>query len=215
MRRMTAICFLLLLMAWSSQQLARAQDDSQNASENPGRTEEKAKSEKPARTDSVKETRKMPVEAYRLDFSLDEMEMGKKVNTRRYSMNLTTGSSDEIKIGSRVPISTSPPRRDPAQDVLVNSQYQFMDIDTNIWAALSYRDEGLQLSVRSQSSDIASSGDAQNPAVKAVSWQPVIRHVQINGSTILVVGKPMLIGSVDDPNSNRQFQLEVTATKLR
>jgi hypothetical protein len=32
---------------------------------------------------------------------------------------------------------------------------------------------------------------------------------------LLVVGKPIVIGSVDDPNSNRQFQLEVTVTKLK
>jgi len=28
-------------------------------------------------------------------------------------------------------------------------------------------------------------------------------------------GKAMVIGSVDDPNSKRQFQLEVTVTKLK
>jgi hypothetical protein len=44
---------------------------------------------------------------------------------------------------------------------------------------------------------------------------PVIRQIKINGNTLLVVGKPILIGSVDDPNSKRQFQLEVTVTKLR
>jgi hypothetical protein len=30
-----------------------------------------------------------------------------------------------------------------------------------------------------------------------------------------VPGKPMVIGSVDDPDSKRTFQLEVTVTKLR
>jgi hypothetical protein len=32
---------------------------------------------------------------------------------------------------------------------------------------------------------------------------------------VALLGKPMLLGSVDDPNSKRQFQLEVTVTKLR
>jgi hypothetical protein len=36
----------------------------------------------------------------------------------------------------------------------------------------------------------------------------------IIGSTIIIPGKPVIIGSVADPNSNREFQLEVTATKL-
>ena len=29
------------------------------------------------------------------------------------------------------------------------------------------------------------------------------------------LGKPVIIGAVDDPNSNRQFQLEATATRLK
>jgi hypothetical protein len=44
---------------------------------------------------------------------------------------------------------------------------------------------------------------------------PVLRQLRINASTLALLGKPMVVGSVDDPNSKRQFQLEVTATKLR
>jgi hypothetical protein len=43
----------------------------------------------------------------------------------------------------------------------------------------------------------------------------VLRQLNINASTLAVLGKPMIVGSVDDPNSKRQFQLEVTVTKLR
>jgi hypothetical protein len=43
----------------------------------------------------------------------------------------------------------------------------------------------------------------------------VLRQLNINASTLAVLGKPMILGSVDDPNSKRQFQLEVTVTKLR
>jgi len=47
------------------------------------------------------------------------------------------------------------------------------------------------------------------------SGHPVIRQLKINASTLALLGKPMIIGSVDDPNSKRQFQLEVTVTKLK
>jgi hypothetical protein len=43
----------------------------------------------------------------------------------------------------------------------------------------------------------------------------VVRQFKINASTLALPGKPMVVGSVDDPNSKRQFQLEVTVTKLR
>ncbi len=38
----------------------------------------------------------MPIEAYRLDFSVNEMEDGKKINTRQYSMNLNANNSNEV-----------------------------------------------------------------------------------------------------------------------
>ena len=38
------------------------------------------------------------VRPYRLDFSLNELEDGKHVNSRHYSMNLTAGSGDEITL---------------------------------------------------------------------------------------------------------------------
>ena len=43
----------------------------------------------------------------------------------------------------------------------------------------------------------------------------MLRQFSINASTLALVGKPTVMGSVDDPNSKRQFQLEITVTKLR
>ena len=44
---------------------------------------------------------------------------------------------------------------------------------------------------------------------------PLLRQLQINGSTVVLPSKPMTVGVVDDPNSKRQFQLVVTVTKIR
>jgi len=41
-----------------------------------------------------------PVHAYRLDFSVRELEEGKTINTRQYSLNLNADDSNEIKIGT-------------------------------------------------------------------------------------------------------------------
>ena len=46
--------------------------------------------------------------------------------------------------------------------------------------------------------------------------RPLIRQVKINASTnVALLTKPTVIGSADDPNSKREFQLEVMATKLK
>ena len=49
--------------------------------------------------------------------------------------------------------------------------------------------------------------------IRDTEGRPIIRQIKITASTSLVLGKPMLIGSMDDPNSKRQFQLEVDGHK--
>src|SRR5579859_604208 len=44
------------------------------------------------------------VDAYRLDVSFNELDDGKKLNTRHYSIDLTGGRPNDIKIGTRVPV---------------------------------------------------------------------------------------------------------------
>jgi hypothetical protein len=67
----------------------------------------------------------------------------------------------------------------------------------------------LLLNVRGEISNFALPEQQGQPV------RPVLRQLNINASTLAVLGKAMIVGSVDDPNSKRQFQLEVTVTKLR
>jgi len=159
-----------------------------------------SKKEAPAQT-----ARTQPVQPYRLDFAFNELADGKIVNTRHYSMNLTAGESNEIKIGARVPVTSS---ASPGTDIV---QWQYLDVGTNIWAQLREHGDELVLVVRSDVSNLDTSNESEY--VKG-SNHPIVRQIKISGSTLLVVGKPILIG-MDDPNSKRQFQLEVTVTKLK
>jgi hypothetical protein len=180
----------------------------------PAWAQDQAKDE--SKTDTPKQAVKIrPVEPYRLDFSFNEVADGKTVNTRHYSMEVTGGDSNEIKIGTRVPVATA--SSNPSTPTTV--QYQYLDVGTNIWAQLRERGDELMLVVRSDVSNLdtnSSDGSAGgNPAERRQDLGPVIRQIKISGSTLLTTGKPILIGSMDDPNSKRQFQLEVTVTKLR
>jgi Tfp pilus assembly major pilin PilA len=145
-----------------------------------------------------------PATAYRLDFSVNEMEDGKKINTRQYSMNSRPGDGNEIKIGTRVPVEVK------------QGEFQYLDVGTNIWCRL--RDEAdvsmlgsnVLLNVRAELSNFASPDQQQ-----AQQFHPVVRQMKIEASTIAIPGKSLVVGVVDDPNSKRQFQLEVTVTKLK
>jgi hypothetical protein len=193
MRKTVALGLLLIVMLGCGGTLAVAQDESP--------TPDQTKPAKPAieESKSKPDQHERPLQPYRLDFTIGELEAGKKINTRHCSMNLTAGSANEIKIGTRVPVATG------------TSQFQYMDVGTNIWANLREVGSDLQLDVRSDVSnlDMSSARDHSN------SSAPIVRQIQINGKTLLVTGKEITVGTIDDPNSNHEFQLEVTATRLR
>jgi len=137
-----------------------------------------------------------PVHAYRIDFSIHELEDGKKINTRHYSMDLNSGPWSEIKIGTRVPVS-------PTQ-----GSFQYIDLGTSIDCQVGEQGEDITLDIRSDFTNL-SGPEEQHSA------QPVIRQIKINGRTVTAPGKPATIGAVDDPNSNRTFQLDATVTRLK
>jgi hypothetical protein len=185
-KTVVAVVLILTLFAGGELKKASAQDSSA------GKTSHD--SEKTANEHSER----APISAYRLDFSVNEMEDGKKINTRQYSMNLNGDDNSEIKIGTRVPAESK------------NGEFQYLDVGTSISSRMADRGGELQLFVHAEMSNFAIPEQAQGN-----SSLPVLRQLKIGASTVVLLGKPMLLGSVDDPNSKRQFQLEVTVTKLR
>jgi len=134
--------------------------------------------------------------AYHLEFSMNEIEDGKKINTRQYSMNLKADDAEELKIGTRVPVEVK------------QGEFQYLDVGTNIWARVNEGTNGVLITVHAENSSFAV------PEQENQTGRPV-RQLQIRSSSVVQLGKPQVVGSVDDPNSKRQFQLEVSVTKLK
>ena len=147
----------------------------------------------------VNEETEKPLPAFRVDFALFEAEDGKRINTRHYSMNVVPGfmNSNEIKIGTRVPVETQ------------KGEMQYIDVGTNIWARMVERGDSIQLEIRADLSNFA------NPEQENRTTMPLLRQLHIAAGTVAAIGRPVVVGVVDDPNSKRQFQLEVTVTKLK
>lgn len=87
---------------------------------------------------------------------------------------------------------------------------QYIDLGTDIWAGVRERENGLPLEVRVEISSFATPEQA-DPS----NGMPLLRQMRINASTVVSPGRPTIVGVVDDPNSKREYQLEVTVTKLR
>ncbi len=72
----------------------------------------------------------MDSQAYRLDYTLTESESGKKIDSRRYSINLggegqTQRSIGQVEIGTRVPFESKP-----------DGTVQYIDVGTKITGSL-------------------------------------------------------------------------------
>jgi hypothetical protein len=190
-RRTLLLATSLLLIVFGFHTMA-AQEENKAANDAGAKNEDHAMTGKPGLTGGAIG----PMHPYRVDFVITELEDGRKVNSRRYSMVLNAGNWNEIKIGTRVPVSPT------------TGSFQYIDLGTSINCKLIESGDDLAIDVHSDFSNISGPEEQH-------SSQPVIRQVRLSGNTLVSSGKPAVIGIVDDPNSNRQFQLEATATKLR
>ena len=139
---------------------------------------------------------KLQDESYRLDFAINEIEDGKKINSRLYSMNLTTLKPGEIKIGSRVPIDTN----------TKEGEFQYLDVGTNISAQIRQSREQNGLVVEADVSSFASPD--QNPEGR--NSHPIVRQVKMGGS-VMLPSSSIWPGSAPCPTSHALIALTLLA----
>ena len=162
----------------------------------------------PGSAQETKEALKTPERqfaAYHLDLSINELVDGKKINSRRYSLNvagLNGNGSESLNIGTRVPIQSE------------EGKFEYLDIGTSINVRLSTFTGGPTPYPPTISVDAYISSLADPNQAKAGYPRPLIRQVRLAGASPVIMDKPMIIASADDPDSNHEFQLTVLATKL-
>lgn len=142
-------------------------------------------------------------DTYRLEITIRETQDGKLISSRNYSAllrELRYGAPRTIRIGSRLPVGTS----GTSQGV------NYIDVGTNLTIRMWEIEGKVILSMTVEVSSIAPP-DA-TPGVKLAEY-PILRQFRTDQEAAIPLGKPTLLNSVDDPNSNHKFQIEVTATK--
>lgn len=139
-----------------------------------------------------------PESRYRLTYTVTELDGTKKIGVQHFSMVVLNGQRSQMKQGSRQPLLTSAGKPDnPA------SAYQYVDVGMSFDATLVSVQGGAVLKNKVEQSSIAP--DSISPS----NPNPVIRQTLLEGTTSLVNGKPLLLGSLDVPSSTRHFDVEV------
>ena len=139
-----------------------------------------------------------PPKFYKLDFVVREVESGKVINARAYSMMASTDSNGSLRTGSKVP-TPAPQGGAPAS---------FIDVGTNIdcRSIKELQQHDLALFVTAEISSTV-----HDPATPDY---PVIRQNKWSSTVIVPIKKAALIFSSDDATTKRQLQLELTATPI-
>lgn len=142
-----------------------------------------------------------PRHFYRLDFVLREMDDGKPLNQRTFTMSVSADPADtrertwwNLRAGTRLPV------RDP-------NGTNFVDVGVNFDLAAKDADNALQLEVTSDISSVATE-TASNTA-------PPIRQLKVKGAVFAPLGKQTLVFTAEDPASRHQFELQVTPVRAR
>ena len=144
-----------------------------------------------------------PRKNYRLTYAVSEMDGTTHVSTHHYSMVITEGQRATLKQGSRVPVVTG-----KYEAAAQQTQVSYVDVGMNFDATIDRTSEGVRLSTTVEQSSVAE----EKPG--ALSQDPVIRQATFKGTSYLVPGKPLKVGTFDIPDSSRHLELEVTMEPL-
>jgi hypothetical protein len=141
---------------------------------------------------------------YRLTYTMTERDGAKTIGVQHFSIIVASGSRTDAKQGSRVPISVAT-NAAPGS----NAEITYIDIGQEIEASLDGYFDGVRLRTKVVQSSIAE----DKPGIGTPD--PVIRQTTLEGTSTLVQGKPLVLGSLDIPGSNRHQEVEVVSELVR
>ena len=141
-----------------------------------------------------------PKKTYRLTYTITETDAGKRVGVQHFAMIVVTGQRTTLKQGSKVPVATG-------SYIAANSQTQtqmtYLDVGMNFDATLDEFSNGVRLNSKVEQSSIAEEKSA------AGAEDPIVRQTVLQGTSFLIQGKPLILGSLDVPGSTRHLDIEV------
>jgi type II secretory pathway component GspD/PulD (secretin) len=142
---------------------------------------------------------------YRLTYTVTETDSGQPSGGQHVTLIVASGGKTEVKQGSKVPIVTGIyPQGEQSQ----HSDVQYQDIGLEIEATVDSYADGVRLRTR-----IAQSSVADEKSGIGVQ-DPVFHQTFLDGTATLVPGKPLILGSLDIPGTNRHQQVEVVSEAI-
>ena len=142
---------------------------------------------------------------YRLTYTMTERDGGKTIGAQHFSIIVASGSRTDFKQGSRVPVAVKADSSTGGS----SSDIVYLDVGQEIEASLDGYLDGVRLRTK-----VVQSGVVEDkPGIGTQA--PVIRQTTLEGTSTLVQGKPLVLGSLDVPGSTRHQEVEVVSELVR
>ena len=159
-------------------------------------------SEEIARAQKILEDLDKTKKIYRLTYTIRESDGGKTIGQQHFSIIVASGSMTVLKQGSRVPVRTTSSNQG-------ENQMTYLDVGLDIEASLDGYLDGARLRTKIMQSSIAEEKS------EVGTQDPIIRQTMVEGTSTLVQGKPLVLGSLDVPGSTRHQEVEVVSELVR
>lgn len=152
----------------------------------------------------------VPKKAYRLTYTVTDMDGNKPVSTEHYSMVMSAGQSTKLKQGSKVPIVTGSYSAvaSDTKGAGVQTQVTYLDVGMNFDATLSPTGNGAMLKSSIERSAVAAEQTGVGPQ------DPAIRQTSLSGIFYLPLGKPVTLGSSELTGTTHHLEVEATLQQL-
>jgi hypothetical protein len=139
---------------------------------------------------------------FKLAFVMYELDDGKRTNQRDYMLiGKTDNQASSIRIGTRVPVYTE------------EKKMTYVDAGVTLRCSIKEQaDRRLQLQCENEISSFVRPEQLAGSGTGVPA--PILRTTRTSSWALLTLGKPTLFATVDDINSAKRMQIEVTATKL-
>ncbi|MGA7242570.1 MAG: hypothetical protein WBX19_05280 [Terracidiphilus sp.] len=144
-----------------------------------------------------------PRKTYRLTYTISDG--GANGGSQRFVMIVGSGNKTTLKQGARVPIVTGTYGTGSDQ----KTQVQYMDVGINLDATLDGRGDEMRLHTKIERTSVAE--EKSNVGIQ----DPVIHQSVLEGESAIVMGKPVMLGSVDMPGSGKRVEVSVVAEAVK
>jgi len=146
--------------------------------------------------------------SYRVTYTLTVSDGGKRTGVQHITMTISAPTSrGTIKMGQKIPVATGSYDADGKSGV--QTQFTYIDVGLNIDANLIEEQNGVQITSKLEQSSVA-----PEPVTINGVTEPIIRQLVLANTSVLPLGKSVVLGSLDIPDTMRHMDIEVTVDQM-